>query len=227
MLDFLFESIIEDKITPTGFFVCLGVSLVLGLCIALAYMYKNRYTRSFVVTLAIIPAVVALLIMLVSGNIGRAFGVAGAFSLIRFRSAQGSAREIGYIFVATGVGIAIGSGYAGLAAVFAVVLIAFSMVLSAVKFGEVKSTDRDLKLTIPESLDYTNVFDDIFEKYTSSVELIKVRTTNMGSLFRLHYRVRLRDAAKEKEFIDELRIRNGNLDIICSRTFAEADESML
>lgn len=227
MLEFLFKNIIETQVTPAIYFICLGVALALGFCISLAFMYKNRYTKSFVVTLTIIPSVVSLLIMIINGNIGTGIVVAGAFSLVRFRSAQGSAREIGYIFVATAVGIAIGTGFVGLAVIFAIVLIALTLILTATRFGEAKSTERDLKITIPESLDYTYVFDDIFEKYALSAELLKVRTTNMGSLYRLHYRIRLKDALKEKEFIDELRIRNGNLDIICSYVFTDTDESLL
>jgi len=226
VLDKIFGTIIETAITPAGFFICLAVSLVIGLFIALAFMFRNIYTKSFVVTLTIIPAVVQLLIMIINGNIGTGIAVAGAFSLVRFRSAQGSAREIGYIFMATAVGIAVGTGYVGVAVIFAAVLIGVTFLLTATRFGDTKSTERDLKITIPESLDYTDVFDDIFAKYTSKVELLKVRTTNMGSLYRLHYHIIIKDVSKEKELLDELRIRNGNLDIICGRRVSDADESL-
>ena len=166
---------------------------------------------------------VMMLIMFVSGNIGVGIGVAGAFSLIKFRSAQGSAKELCYLFLSTAIGLACGTGYIGIAVIFTVIMLAILILLTISRFGEAGDRERTLRITIPESLNYTEVFDDLFEKYTDKCDLLKVRTTNMGSLFRLQYRLSLKDASKEKEFIDELRIRNGNLDIICARMIADDD----
>ncbi|MFA6730740.1 MAG: DUF4956 domain-containing protein [Eubacteriales bacterium] len=226
MIEKIFGTIFEIKITPFSFFICLFSSIIIGFFIALTFMYKNRYTKSFVITLVIIPAVVDLLIMIVNGNIGTGIAVAGAFSLVRFRSVQGNAREIGFIFMATAVGIAIGAGYVGVAFIFAAVLIGVTLLLNSTRFGEPKSADRELRITIPESLDYTTVFDDIFEKYTHKTELLKVRTTNLGSLYRLYYSVLIKDVAKEKEFLDEIRVRNGNLDIICAKVPIDSNETL-
>lgn len=226
MLEKIFGSIINFQITPAGFFICLLTSLALGFGIAFVFMFRNIYTKSFVMTLVVVPAVVSLLIMIINGNIGTGVAVAGAFSLVRFRSAQGSAREIAFIFMATAVGIAIGTGYVGVAVIFTLVLLGVILLIGLTRFGEAKSTERDLRITIPESLDYTHVFEDLFEKYTLRADLTKVRTTNMGSLYRLYYHVVISDITREKDFIDELRTRNGNLDIICSRTMENMEEGL-
>ena len=206
----MLESIIGTEITLIAFAACMAVSLALGLGIAFLCMYKTRYTQSFVVTLAIIPAVVQMVIMLVNGNIGAGVAVAGAFSLVRFRSAPGSAREIGMIFLAMAIGLATGMGYVVLAVLFFVVL-------STLRFGAGNEQERELKITIPENLDYEGLFDDLFETYTRSARLERVKTSNMGTLYELDYRVVLRDARAPKEFLDQLRCRNGNLNIVCGR----------
>lgn len=180
-------------------------------------MYKTGYTQSFVVTLAMIPAVVQVIIMLVNGNIGVGVAVAGAFGLVRFRSAPGTAREIGMIFLAMAIGLADGVGCVGLAVLFFLVMAAFILVLSKLRFGAGAEHERELKITIPENLDYEGLFDDLFQRYLSSYELERVRTTNMGTLYELDYRIVLRDERVPKEFIDELRCRNGNLNIVCGR----------
>ena len=223
-MTFIFDTIIKfDSDIKVYFFVCLAAALILGVATAIAYMFRNTYTKSYVVTLAVIPAIVMMLIMFVSGNIGVGIGVAGAFSLIKFRSAQGSAKELCYLFLSTAIGLACGTGYIGIAVIFTVIMLAILILLTISRFGEAGDRERTLRITIPESLNYTEVFDDLFEKYTDKCDLLKVRTTNMGSLFRLQYRLSLKDASKEKEFIDELRIRNGNLDIICARMIADDD----
>lgn len=227
MLDKIFSTIItNDSDVKVYFFICLGAALVLGFSIALSFTYRSRYSKSFLTTLTMIPAIVALLIMIVNGNIGTGIAVAGAFSLIRFRSAQGTAREIGYIFLATAVGLAVGTGYIGIAAIFTVVMILVFTLLSFIKFGEAPESIRQLRITIPESLDYSGVFDDLFEKYTTRHQLIRVKTSNMGSLFRLEYRIVMKDVKQEKEMINEIRIRNGNLDISCSIDYNESDERL-
>lgn len=215
----LFDAELASVISLTDFLLCLAVSLALGLVMALAYMFRTKYTRSFVLTLALLPAVVCVVIMMVNGNIGAGVAVAGAFSLVRFRSAPGSAREIVAIFLAMGTGLVVGMGYLAFAALFALIMCAVFVLYNSLNFGTKKShaAYKTVKITIPEDLDYTGVFDDIFAEYTTENELIKVKTHNMGSMFRLTYNVTLRDTMKEKEFIDQLRIRNGNLEIMVSK----------
>ena len=208
------------EITASAFFICTAVSLVLGLGAAALSMYKSKYSQSFVVTLAMLPAMVQLIIMLVNGNIGAGVAVAGAFGLIRFRSAPGSAKEIGMVFLATAIGLATGMGYVAIAAAFFADMAAFSLLLTAVGFGAGAADERELKITIPESLDYDGLFDDLFRTYTRSAELTRVKTTNMGTLYELVYRITLRDASATKAFLDALRTRNGNLTITCGKPTA-------
>lgn len=223
MLDNLFRGLFDSNMTQvisvTDFLLCMGVSLALGLVMAFAYMYHARYTKSFVVTLALLPAVVCVVIMLVNGNVGTGVAVAGAFSLVRFRSAPGTAKEICTLFLAMGAGLIIGMGYLGFAVLFTVVMCAAFLVYNRLDFGEEKNGDtyKVLSVTIPEDLNYSNVFDDIFEEHTSSHRLIRVKTTNMGSMFKLTYYVTLRTVSCEKEMIDQIRCRNGNLEITVSR----------
>lgn len=189
------------------------------------YMYRTRYTKSFVATLALLPAVVCVVIMMVNGNVGTGVAVAGAFSLVRFRSVPGTAKEIGVLFLAMGAGLIAGMGYLGFAFLFALILSAASMVYSRLDFG-LKKAERykTLHITIPEDLNYTDVFDEIFQKYAAVWELIQVKTTNMGSMFRLTYHLTMRQADQEKEMIDQLRCRNGNLEISVSRQESGASE---
>lgn len=223
MLDNLFRGLFDSNMTQvisvTDFLLCMGVSLALGLVMAFAYMYHARYTKSFVVTLALLPAVVCVVIMLVNGNVGTGVAVAGAFSLVRFRSAPGTAKEICTLFLAMGAGLITGMGYLGFAVLFTVVMCAAFLVYNRLDFGEEKNGDtyKVLSVTIPEDLNYSNVFDDIFEEHTSSHRLIRVKTTNMGSMFKLTYYVTLRTVSCEKEMIDQIRCRNGNLEISVSR----------
>lgn len=214
----LFDSELEAVISVGDFMLCLGFALVLGLVMAGCYMYRTRYTKSFVVTLALLPAVVCVVIMLVNGNVGTGVAVAGAFSLVRFRSVPGSAKEICLLFLAMGAGLIAGMGYLGFAVLFTVVMCAAFIIYNLVDFGSGKNTElyKTFSVTIPENLDYTNVFDDIFDEYTSEHRLERVKTTNMGSMFKLSYNVTLKDATKEKDMIDKLRCRNGNLEISVS-----------
>ena len=205
------------EITVSAFFLCTAVSLVLGLGTALLGMYKSKYSRSFVLTLALLPAMVQLIIMLVNGNIGAGVAVAGAFGLIRFRSAPGSAKEIGLVFLATAVGLATGMGYIAIAAVFFAIIALAMLLLTLIGFGAGAADERELKITIPENLDYDGLFDDLFRHYTRSAELEKVKTTNMGTLYELSYKIVLKDAGGTKAFLDALRSRNGNLNIVCGK----------
>ena len=221
-MDAIFKGIFDNELTQVievgDFLLCIGVSLVLGLIMAAAYMWRNEHTKSFLVTLALLPAVVCVVIMMVNGNIGAGVAVAGAFSLVRFRSAPGSAKEIVTIFLAMGAGLIAGMGYLGFAALFTVIMCVMFLVYNALA-GNAKSeaVNKTIKITIPEDLDYTGAFDDIFAEYTKKNELIKVKTTNMGSMFKLTYNVELADATREKEMIDKLRCRNGNLEIAVSK----------
>ena len=189
---FSFSSIIDSTITLTTFLICTAVSLVLGILTALVYKHKSHCSQSFAVTLAVLPAIVQVVIMLVNGNIGAGVAVAGAFSLVRFRSVA-------------------------LAVLFFAVIAIFMLVLNFTKFGEGSANERVLKITIPENLDYEGIFDDLFTQYTKKATLEKVKTTNMGTLYELQYNIILKDSEIPKKFIDELRCRNGNLNITCNR----------
>jgi uncharacterized membrane protein YhiD involved in acid resistance len=207
----------SGTITLTGFLVSIAAALVLGAGMTLIYTYKNTYTKSFAVTLATLPAIVAVIIMMVSGSLGAGVAVAGTFSLVRFRSAPGTAKEIGAIFLAMAIGLACGMGYPGFAALFTVIMCLVSLFYTKIGFGDRKGEEmnRMLSITVPEDLNYAGAFDDLFEKYTSEAKLLRVKTTNLGSLNKLTYSIRLKKAGTEKELIDDLRCRNGNLEI-CS-----------
>ena len=189
-------------------------------------MHNTRYTKSFVATLAMLPAIICVIIMMVNGSVGTGVAVAGAFSLVRFRSVPGTAKEICAIFLAMGTGLITGMGYLGLAAVFSAVLSLAIIIFNHLDLGSKKNAGRykSIRIMIPEDLDYTGVFDDLFAEYTNSCELVNVRTTNMGSMFRLTYDVTLKDPDREKELIDKLRCRNGNLEINVSRQGSAATE---
>lgn len=214
----LFDTDMVSSIEPADFLLCVCSALVIGLILAGFYMYRTRYTKSFVATLALLTAVVCMVIMMVNGNVGTGVAVAGAFSLVRFRSVPGSAKEIGAIFLAMGAGLIVGMGYLGYAFLCAIILGSVSALYSRLDFGARKKSAlyKTLHITIPEDLDYTDVFESVFSEYTSSRELTMVKTTNMGSLFRLTYNLTLKSADKEKEMIDKLRCRNGNLEISIS-----------
>lgn len=200
-------------------FFCVCCALIIGLFLAFAYMYRIRYTKSFVATLAVLPAVVCVVIMMVNGNVGVGVAVAGAFSLVRFLSVPGSAKEIGAIFLAMGTGLVVGMGYLGYGILVALLLGSVNMIYNCVGFGAGKKAElyKTLHITIPEDLDYTGVFEEILQTYTSQYEVVRVKTTNMGSLFKLTYNLTLKNKEQEKEFIDELRCRNGNLEITMSK----------
>ena len=203
----LFDSELTTVIGVTDFMLCLGLSLVLGLIMAVSYMYRTRYTKSFVVTLALLPAVVCVVIMMVNGNVGTGVAVAGAFSLVRFRSVPGTAKEICALFLGMGAGLISGMGYLGFAVLFTIIMCGMFLLYDNLEFGagNKKNLYKTLNVMIPEDLDYTGVFDDIFTEYTIEHNLSRVKTTNMGSMFRLTYDITLKDAAGEKEMIDRLR----------------------
>lgn len=215
----IFDSSTTTVISVPEFLLCVGVSLVIGVILAAAYAYKTRYNPGFVRTLAILPAVVCVVIMMVNGNVGTGVAVAGAFSLVRFRSVPGSAKEIGAIFLAMCSGLVAGMGYLAYALLSAAILGSIMLLYNRLDFGTRKHGARykTLHITIPEDLDYSGVFDKILKKYTIDYEILQIKTTNMGSLFKLTYNLTLKDPATEKELIDALRCRNGNLEITMCR----------
>jgi hypothetical protein len=215
----IFDTSLSTVISPIDFCLCLGVALVLGIILALVYTFRSRYSKSFILTISILPAIVSVVIMMVNGHIGAGVAVAGAFSLVRFRSAPGSAKEIAAVFLAMTVGLMCGMGYLAFAALFALVMCLILIIYTFLNFGSGKymAVNKTLRITIPEDLDYTTVFDDIFEEYTSYHELERVKSVNLGSMFKLTYSVTLRKSEQEKEFVDKLRTRNGNLEIMISR----------
>ena len=223
VLETLFGSILTAGLTGSAFVICLLVALALGALVAAVYMFKNTYTQSMAVTLALLPAMVQVIILLVNGNLGAGVAVSGAFSLVRFRSAPGSARDITCIFLAMTLGLAAGMGYIGIAIVTGLVMSLLLLIYAALSFGKKPSGEKELKITIPENLDYTGLFDDLFAEYTRSAELISVRTTGMGSLYNLHYHVKLVSPEVEKQFLDAIRCRNGNLDIVCGKVPQEKE----
>ena len=214
----LFDTDLTQVIEVKDFLICMGISLVLGMMLALTYMFKARYTKSFIITLALLPAVVCVVIMMVNGNVGAGVAVAGAFSLVRFRSVPGSAKEICTLFLAMGAGLIMGMGYVGYAFLFTLLMCLALLVFSLFDFGASKSREKykTIRITIPEDLDYTGVFDDIFSRYTSSCRLVNVKSTNMGSMFRVTYDIVMKELSCEKEMIDNIRERNGNLEITVS-----------
>jgi len=220
----LFDSALTSVISPQAFLICMGSALVTGLILALIYRYRNRTTKSFTATLLLLPAIVSVVIMLVNGNIGAGVAVAGTFSLIRFRSQPGTGKEIAALFLATGSGMLCGMGYIAYAVLFTVLLGAVLLAVNSRKRGKKEERYRTLRITIPEDLDYTEVFAPLLGEYTSECELAQVKTTNLGSLFRLTYDITLKKDASEKEMIDALRVRNGNLEISVSRQMPEAQE---
>ena len=211
------DSVINGVITLPSFFICVLTALALGLLTALVFTAYSYHTGSLAISLALLPPVVAAGIMLVNGNVGAGLAVAGTFALVRFRSVPGSAREITGLFMSVALGLACGMGYVGLAALFFLVMAAAVLILGRLRFGEGSRANRQLKITIPENLDYETLFDDLFEKYTLSHELVRVKTSNMGTLYELCYEVRLKEAGISKAFLDEIRCRNGNLTGICGR----------
>lgn len=207
--------------TTVSVMTALGYALiagVLGLVISLSYLKTGKVSKNFARTLVVLPIMVCVVMTMVNGNLGTSVAIMGAFSLIRFRSLQGSSRDIGYIFFAMTIGLTCSMGYLLFAAAITGIIIVIMLVLKGVKYAESNKQQKDLRITIPEHLDYTEIFDELFEKFTKEHKLMRVKTTNMGSLYELEYYVTLKDEKKEKEFLDEIRCRNGNLTVICGRT---------
>jgi hypothetical protein len=213
----MLNSILTTTFSIETFLICIVTSLLLGAGIAWLHSRFNNSSKGFIITIALMPAIVQMVIMLVNGNLGTGVAVMGAFSLVRFRSIPGNAKEISSIFLAMTIGLATGTGYIAAAIIFVIIFEIFNALYNTTKFGETKQKDKELKITIPEGLDYNGIFDDLFDEYTTKNELIRVKTANMGSLYKLEYHIQLRNPENEKAFIDDLRCRNGNLEITCGK----------
>ena len=222
MLHSIFTGI-GSSIELTSLLVCIGCSIFLGVIIAFTYRSTGKYSKNFLITLSMLPLLVEAVIVMVNGNLGTSVAILGAFSLVKFRSLPGTSKEILCVFFAMTVGLACGMGHIFYATIITFVGCILILLFSKVNIFEMTGVVRELRILMPENLDYTDVFDDIFKKYTSKVELEKVKTTNMGSLFDLRYRVTMKSKANEKKFIDELRVRNGNLKIVLSHGVDDND----
>ncbi len=211
----MFNSIfnVTESLSISTVLICFGISIILGLIVAFTHMKTGKYSKNFVITLTILPSIVQVVMLMVNGNLGTSVAVLGAFSLIRFRSLPGNSREIASIFLSMAIGLSVGMGQVLFAILITIIICLVIIILMYTKFGEVKDVVKILKIIIPEDLDYTGVFDDIFSKFTKEIVLEQVKTTNMGSMFELKYNVKLLKGINEKEFIDSLRCRNGNLTI--------------
>lgn len=223
----MFDSIFLNNEMNVGLFlICIISAIVIGIIFSFMCYYKNDSSKSFLITTAMLPATVAIVIALVNGNIGAGIATAGAFGLVRFRSATGKAKEICIIFIDMAVGLALGMGYIAYGAIFAFLSGALLMLLNKVNIWEkkVNESEKIYKITILEDIDYCKVFNDVFSRYTKSAELLKVKMINMGSMFRLTYKIVLKDVSQEKAFIDEVRCINGNLEIISERNEFNIDE---
>lgn len=224
MFDSMFNSIfstdVSNAIPLMDSVLTIIVSFILGTAISLTYMKtsnnKGGYSKNFSLTLIILPVVIAIIVLLIGSNVARAFSLAGVFSIIRFRSAPGDPKDISYVLFTVAAGLACGVGYFGYAILFTVFLCILMLALNLFKFAENKTSQKQLKITIPEDLDYEGAFDDLFAKFTTAHELIKVKTTDLGSLFQLVYSVTMDNETSQKEFLDAVRCRNGNLNITLS-----------
>ncbi|MCD8155715.1 MAG: DUF4956 domain-containing protein [Clostridiales bacterium] len=219
----MLNSVIGTSLTTGSLLICTAASVVLGFFTALGSTYKSQSSKSVFTTIAIMPVIVQIVMMVVNGNIGTGIAVAGAFTLVRFRTIPGKARDILFMFTAMGIGMACGTGYIAVAALLAVLVILLNVIYLKSKFADDRICQRYLRITIPEDLNYTHEFDEIFAKYTTRCEFQGVRTTNMGSLFRVAWDIDLANSDCEKDFIDELRTLNGNLEICCNISVPERE----
>jgi len=224
--DLLTTSTTTEMMSLSTFVACIISALFMGIILSYAIQYKSVVSKSFAVTVAILPAVVCVVIMMVNGSIGTGIAVAGTFSLVRFRSVPGTAREIVAVFISMAIGLACGMGNLVYALVFTVITILALLILENTKFGEFGNASKQkiIRITIAEDLDYTEIFEDLFEDFTESYQLATVKTTNLGSMFKLSYDVVLKDPYDEKEFIDQIRMRNGNLEVSSSLVSTSSNE---
>lgn len=222
MLNSIFSET-ASSVELSSILLCSIISIILGVVIALTHKQTSKYNKNFLVTLSILPLLVQTIIIMVNGNLGTSVAITGAFSLVRFRSLPGTSKEILSVFFAMTVGLATGMGHLVFAIIITIIGSLAIFILSKVALFNNNKKEKILKIMIPENLDYTNVFDDIFETYTEKVELEQVKTTNMGSMFDLSYRIILNENVNEKEFLDDLRVKNGNLKVMISHPIEESD----
>ena len=220
----LFSSIFTSTFTLGQFLIAVLASMMLGFVVSIYYMFRNTYSKSFVPSLILIPAIECVVIIMINGNMGAGIAVAGSFALIRFRSARGSAKDLTAIFMAMAIGIICGTGYIGIAVLFTLIVCAVGMFLSFAKYGECDGKMRYLKITVPENLNYDEAFEEVLDNYCSSYEIEKVKTLSLGSLFRVDYSIVMKDTSKIKAMIDDLRIRNNNLEIVCGKEAVSKEE---
>lgn len=219
----MFNSIIGSGLGVMNFSICVVTSIILGFVVAYLHMKTTRSNQNFINTLVILPVLVTVVILLVNGNLGTSVAVVGAFSLVRFRSIPGNSKEILDVFFAMAIGLAVGTGYIAFAIIFTLITSILSLALYKLKFGINKSKGRILKISIPEDLDYENVFEDIFKKYTDEVVLHQAKTINMGSMFELTYLVNLKSEISQKELIDDIRVKNGNLKVVLTHEIEDRE----
>lgn len=216
MLETIINSTDGTSFTLTNTLIVITAAIILGFLISLVYMRTTKkagYSPSFTVTLIMLPVIISIIILLVGNNVARAFSLAGAFSLIRFRSAPGEPKDIAYIFFTLAVGLCCGMGYIGYAVIFTISLCLVMLILDVTKFAMPKTKTMSLKIIVPEDLNYEGVFDEILKNYTTNYKIESIRTRDFGALFELNYSIHLLEEANQKQFIDELRCRNGNLNI--------------
>lgn len=216
MLETIISSTTGESFTLANALLVIGSSIILGLLISLAYMYthkKEGYTPGFTITLIMLPVIISIIILLVGNNVARAFSLAGAFSIIRFRSAPGDPKDISYIFFTLAVGLACGMGYIGYGVIVTVILCIIMIVLDKIKFAVPKTKNMRLKILVPEDLNYEGVFDKILDSYSTNWATEGVKTKDFGALFEISYKIHLKEGVSQKNLIDELRCKNGNLTI--------------
>ena len=219
----LFESVLKDGFSVEAYLICIACALVCGIIASISASIRSMPSKSFIISLILLPMIVSTVITMVNGNVGTGIAVMGAFSLVRFRSVPGKAKDIVSIFLSMTAGLACAGGYVAIAILFSLIVGAVLFALSFIPLGcdEMMS----LNITVPESLNFTDAFSDLFKKYTKSHKLVKTKTSNMGSLYKLSYKIKPKDRTLLKEFIDELRCRNGNLEISIFES-AEEGESL-
>lgn len=213
MLDTIISSTTGESFTLTNTLIILGVAIILGVLISIVYMKTNKvYTEAFPLTLIMLPVIISIIILLVGNNVARAFSLAGAFSIIRFRSAPGNPKDLSYVFFTLAVGLALGMGYIGYGVLFTIILCVVMIILAKINFGDTKGNKLKLKITIPENMNYEDAFNDILDRFTTSWKLVRVKTKEFGALYELSYEV-VMNPGTQKQFMDEVRTRNGNLTV--------------
>lgn len=222
----MFNSIFNNNVSGLEYktiLICSAVALILGIAVAFTHMKTSKTSKGFLITLATLPLLVMAVMIMINGNLGTSIAILGAFSLIRFRSIQGDAKELLSVFFVMMIGLALGMGHVLFAIFITIISIAAIFLFSYTNFLEPNINNRTLQIVIPEDLDYDNVFNDIFKKYTSKAELIKTKTMNMGSLYKLTYDVTIKRGVKEKDFLDEIRVKNCNLKVLLSHPSIEKE----